>query len=86
MYQSRLVKWLTLENEKKTAISQDWQHKKEKPSYQSFSLMVSYRKMWVLSKLKQYWYVIFGLVELKNLNLVLLFDLSVASSKARFYL
>ena len=23
-------------NEKKTAVSQDWRHKKEKPSYQSF--------------------------------------------------
>ena len=23
-YRSRLVKWLTLENEKKTAVSQDW--------------------------------------------------------------
>ena len=29
-YQSRLVKWLTLENEKKTTVSQDWRHKKEK--------------------------------------------------------
>ena len=28
-YKSRLVKWLALENEKKTAISQDWRHKKE---------------------------------------------------------
>ena len=24
-----LVKWLTLENEKKTAVSQDWRHKKD---------------------------------------------------------
>ena len=24
-----LVKWLTLENEKKTTVSQDWRHKKE---------------------------------------------------------
>ena len=39
-YRSRLIKWLTLENEKKTAVSQNWRHKKEKPSYQSFSLMV----------------------------------------------
>ena len=44
-YKLRLVKWLTLENEKKTAVSQDWRRKKEKPSYQSFSLMVSYQKM-----------------------------------------
>ena len=29
-------KWLTLANEKKTTVSQDWRHKKEKPSYQSF--------------------------------------------------
>ena len=29
-YKSRLVKWLTLENEKKTAVSQEWRHKKEK--------------------------------------------------------
>ena len=28
-YKLRLVKWLTLENEKKTAVSQDWRHKKE---------------------------------------------------------
>ena len=41
-YRSRLVNWLTLE-------------KKEKPLYQSFSLMVSYQKMYVLSKLKLYW-------------------------------
>ena len=44
-YQSSLVKLLTLENEKITAVSQDWQHKKEKLSYQSFSLMVRYQKM-----------------------------------------
>ena len=44
-YRSCSVKWLTLENKKKTAISQDWRHKKEKTSYQSFSLMVSYQKM-----------------------------------------
>ena len=44
-YKSRLVKLLTLENKKKAAISQDWLLKKEKPSYQSFSLMVSYQKM-----------------------------------------
>ena len=30
-YKLRLVKWLTLENEKKTVVSQDWRHKKEKP-------------------------------------------------------
>ena len=30
-YKLRLVKWLTLENEKKTAVSQEWRHKKEKP-------------------------------------------------------
>ena len=35
-YRSRLVKWLLLANEKKTAVSQDWRHKTEKPSYQSF--------------------------------------------------
>ena len=29
-YKLRLVKWLTLENEKKTAVSQEWRHKKEK--------------------------------------------------------
>ena len=29
-YRSLLVKWLTLENENKTAVSQDWWHK---PSY-----------------------------------------------------
>ena len=29
-YRSRLIKWLTLENEKKTSVSQDWRHKKEK--------------------------------------------------------
>ena len=34
-------------------VSKDWWRKKEKPSYQRFSLMVSYQ-MWVLSKLKQY--------------------------------
>ena len=44
-YKSCLVKWLTLENVKKTAISQDWQHKKEKPSYQSLILMVNYQKI-----------------------------------------
>ena len=27
--QVALGKWLTLENEKKTAVSQDWWHKKE---------------------------------------------------------
>ena len=27
-----LVKWLTLANEKKTTVSQDWRHKKEKSS------------------------------------------------------
>ena len=41
-YRSHLVKWLTLKNEKKTAVLLDWRHKKEKPSYQSFSSMVSY--------------------------------------------
>ena len=41
-YRSCLVKWLTLKNEKKTAVLLDWRHKKEKPSYQSFSSMVSY--------------------------------------------
>ena len=30
---------------KENCVSQDWQHKKEKHSYQSFSLMVSYQKM-----------------------------------------
>ena len=45
-YKLRLVKiWLTLENEKKTAVSQEWRHKKEKRFQQSFSLMVNYRKM-----------------------------------------
>ena len=44
-YKLHLVKWLTLENEKKTAVSQEWRHKKEKPSFQSFSLMVSCQKM-----------------------------------------
>ena len=28
--QVALGKWLTLENEKKTAVSQEWRHKKEK--------------------------------------------------------
>ena len=42
-----LGKWLTLENEKKNCCSQDWRHKKEKPSYQSFSLMVSYQKVYI---------------------------------------
>ena len=50
-YNLRLVKWLTLENSKKTAVSQDWWHKKKKPSYQ---IMVSYQKIKILSKLKQY--------------------------------
>ena len=31
IYRSPLVKWLTLENEKKKAVSQDWRHKKENP-------------------------------------------------------
>ena len=44
-YKLRLVKLLTLENEKKIAVSQDWRHKKEKPSHQSFRLMVSYQKL-----------------------------------------
>ena len=43
--QVALGKWLTLENEKKTAFSQEWQHKKEKRYYQSFSLMVRYKNM-----------------------------------------
>ena len=30
----------------RTKRTQDWRHKKEKPSYQSFSLMVSYQKMY----------------------------------------
>ena len=31
IYRSRLVEWLTLKNENKNDISQDWRHKKEKP-------------------------------------------------------
>ena len=29
-YKLRLLKWLTLEKEKKTAVSQEWRHKKKK--------------------------------------------------------
>ena len=41
-YKLRLVKQLTLENKKKTAVSQVWRHKNDKSSYQSFTL---YQKM-----------------------------------------
>ena len=52
--------WFTLENEKKTAVSQDWRHKKEKPSYQSFNLMVGYQKMYILgSKFELHYLFIF---------------------------
>ena len=40
-----LGKMASFGEQKETAVSQDWRHKKEKPSYQSFSLMVSYQKM-----------------------------------------
>ena len=50
-YQSHLVKWLILENEKKTTVSQFWR-KKGKTYQKSFRLMVNYQKMMVL-KFKQ---------------------------------
>ena len=51
-YQSHLVKWLILENEKKTTVSQFWRKKGKTFNQKSFRLMVSYQKMMVL-KFKQ---------------------------------
>ena len=40
-YRSHLEKWLTYENEDKTTVSHNWQHKKETP----YQTIVSYQKM-----------------------------------------